>query len=302
MSFSADVKQEIAGQIPAAKHCREAALGAMIECQGSFSRDDSGRIFISFSTDNPAVAGKYFTLLQKTTNINTAWQEPGHRSETDLGSMGSKEAEAFCRRISDADRLLKRNCCRRAYLREYFLCCGSVTDPKREYHLEFITAGEKAADHLIKVLYSWGIQARMTRRKKNFAVYLKDSAAIGEVLSLIGAHSAYLEFENTLILKEMRNTINRRVNFETANIVKAVDAAQRQIDDIRLLEKKGALKALPDVLQQMARLRLQYPDATLKELGAMLNPPVGKSGVNHRLRRLSEIADEARTGDSGGEL
>ena len=302
MSFSSDVKKEIANLVPAAKHCGEAALGALIECQGSFSRDDAGHLILSFSTDNSAVAGKYFTLLQKTTNINTTWHEPGCRSETDLDSMGMEEAEAFCRRLSDTERLLKRECCKRAWLREFFLCSGSVTNPSREYHLEFITAEEKTAEKLIKVLSAWGIQGRMTRRKKNIAVYLKDSAAIGEILSLIGAHSAYLELENTLILKEMRNTINRRVNLETANIVKAVDAAQRQIDDIQLLERKGALKALPDVLQQMARLRLQYPDATLKELGAMLNPPVGKSGVNHRLRRLSEIADEARTGDSGGEL
>ena len=305
MSFSSRAKEEIAGIVPQARHCREAALCAVMECAGGFlyegssASSDTKPSGIRLDSDNHLVQGKFFTILQKATNICFTWQFQGVKGEiTDNDADGAGIAAVYeiCQKT---DRLLEqRECCRRAWLREVFLCTGSVTDPAREYHMEFACGKGSLADRLIRVLSVLGIPAKETRRKNNRVVYIKDSAAIGDVLSLTGAHTCYLELENALILKDMRNSINRRVNFETANIVKAVGAAQRQIDDIRLLEKRGVLKTLPETLQQIASVRLQYPDATLKELGASLNPPVGKSGVNHRLRRLQELA--AQSDDLGG--
>ena len=294
MSFSSEAKKEILKILPSARHCREAALCALLGCTGTFRTDEDGVLHFLPVSENADILGKCFTLLSKATNIRFTW----HDTRYDLPADAVQKAYALYT-VPFEERLAKE-CCRKAWLREMFLCLGSVTDPAREYHMEFACPHETEADRLVKVLASLGIQARVTRRKKNHVVYIKDSAAIGDVLLMIGAHTSYLELENALILKDMRNSINRRVNFETANIVKAVGAAQRQIDDIRLLEKKGVLKHLPDTLRQIAEVRLEYPDATLKELGAHLNPPVGKSGVNHRLRRLSEIA--AQSDDSGGEL
>lgn len=325
MSFSSEAKKEIRRVVPSARHCREAALCALLGCAGEFRQAEDGTLRLLLWSDNGDLLGKCFTLLQKTTNIRFTWHNPEEKGEVSVAvpsediqqdNMAAATAKATAAATAKAtaeavqkvhalyavpfEQRMAKECCRKAWLREMFLCLGSVTDPSREYHMEFACPCEQDADRLVKVLASLGIQARVTRRKKNHVVYIKDSAAIGDVLLMIGAHAAYLELENALILKDMRNSINRRVNFETANIVKAVGAAQRQIDDIRLLEKKGVLKNLPDTLRQIAEVRLEYPDATLKELGAHLNPPVGKSGVNHRLRRLSEIA--AQSDVSGGEL
>ena len=138
------------------------------------------------------------------------------------------------------------------------------------------------------------MDARIVQRKKSYVVYVKEGAQIVDLLGLMGASRAVMELENIRILKEMRNSVNRQVNCETANINKTVNAAVKQIEDIRYIERVKGFESLRDNLAEIAGLRLQYPEATLKELGMMLNPQVGKSGVNHRLRKLSVIADELR--------
>jgi hypothetical protein len=189
-----------------------------------------------------------------------------------------------------SETLLLKPCCRRSYIREMFLCTGSVNDPRGKYHLEFSCPKQTQAEQLMKVLRSFSLEARTVRRGKYSVVYIKEASDITDVLNLMGAPVSLMEMENQRILKELRGSVNRRVNCETANISKAVGAAQRQLEDIRLLQKEGILPTIPENLREMAELRLEYPDLSLRELGELANPPVGKSGVNHRLRKLSEIA------------
>jgi len=190
--------------------------------------------------------------------------------------------------------LLKNACCQRAFLRGAFLGAGSISDPQKGYHMEFVCQDEAKALQLQQVIQGFAVDAKIVIRKKYYVVYLKEGTAIVDLLNIMGAHVSLMNLENLRIVKEMRNSINRRVNCETANISKTVNAATRQIEDIEYLRDHYGLHKLPAALRQMAEVRLEYPDAPLKELGEYLDPPVGKSGVNHRLRKLSELADKIR--------
>ena len=190
--------------------------------------------------------------------------------------------------------LTQQSCCKRAFIRGAFLASGSISDPEKGYHFEIVTQDERKATHLQEIICSFQIDAKIVLRKKSYVVYVKEGAQIVDMLAIMEANVALMNLENIRILKEMRNSVNRKVNCETANINKTVNAAVKQIEDIRLIEQKKGFHNLNEGLAEIAELRLQYPEATLKELGMMLNPQVGKSGVNHRLRKLSEIADELR--------
>lgn len=186
---------------------------------------------------------------------------------------------------------------KRELLRKLFIEKGSLSDPERFYHMEFVCNSEEEADELIAVIAEFGIEARPAVRNKHIIVYIKDSEAIFDMLNILGAHKSLMEFENVRILKEMREDVQRKVNCETANINKTVSAAVRQIEDIICIRDRIGLNSLPAALCEVAKLRLEKPDATLKELGEMLSPPVSKSGVNHRLNKLSGIADKLRKSD-----
>ena len=208
--------------------------------------------------------------------------------------------EAFIQKIGNLNEpvsnlLIKNSCCQRAFLRGAFLSIGSMSDPQKSYHLEFVCTDEDKARQLQSVIQGFEIDAKIVLRKKYYVVYLKEGSGIVDLLNVCEAPVALMNLENLRILKEMRNSINRRVNCEAANITKTVNAATRQIEDIEYLRDYYGFQKLPDNLRQMAEVRLEYPDAPLKELGDYLDPPVGKSGVNHRLRKLSELADRLRT-------
>ena len=188
--------------------------------------------------------------------------------------------------------LIQQSCCKRAYIRGAFLSSGSVSDPGKAYHFEIVCRTAAQSAQLQHAINSFDIDARIVPRKKNQVVYVKEGAHIVDLLNVMEAHTALMNLENVRIVKEMRNSVNRQVNCETANISKIVNAAVRQIEDIRLIQKNKGIESLPEHLKEIALLRLAYPDAPLKELGMYLNPPVGKSGVNHRLRRISEIAEK----------
>lgn len=314
MSFSSDVKAEIAADIPSARHCRTASLAAFLSCIGRFEGgpEDGYRLFLT--NDNGEAYRKCFTLVRKTINISTVSLNSVHRERRDqrgwtqagISSEAVKELAVklmICdkdgkllenRGMTVAPGLLKRSCCKRNYIRDLFLCCGSVSDPRKEYHLEWSCSTVEQASQLQGILQSFGKEAKAVLRKKFYVVYFKDSADIVDLLNLMGAPVSMMEMENQRILKELRNSVNRRVNCEAANIGKTVSASRKQISDIRYLEEKGVLKTLPESLRKMAELRLQYPDTPLRELGDLAIPPIGKSGVNHRLRRLSEIAQKHR--------
>lgn len=287
MSFSANIKEELAKHITPARHCQIAELAAIMHFCGQYGEDKEGNLTIGFQTENEAVVRKGFTLLKKTYNIDIGVGINGQEKANLIAKTGdlSKPVDPL---------LIKSACCRRAFLRGAFLCCGSMSDPSKGYHLEFVCADETQAEQLQEVIGTFDIEAKIIQRKKYYVVYLKEGAGIVDLLNVMEAHRSLMELENLRILKEMRNSINRRVNCETANIGKTVQAATRQVEDILFIKEHYGFSKLPDNLREMAEVRLEYPDAALKELGEYLSPPVGKSGVNHRLRKLSELADKLR--------
>ena len=226
--------------------------------------------------------------MKKTYNIDAGVVIDGGTKEKLIAKFGvlSEPVDAL---------LIKNACCRRSFLRGAFLCCGSMSAPEKGYHLEFVCAHEKQAEQLKEIITQFDIEAKIVSRKKYFVVYLKEGAGIVDLLNVMEAHVALMELENLRIVKEVRNSINRRVNCEAANISKTVHASARQVEDIEYIKEHYGFLRLPDNLREMAEVRLEYPDAALKELGQYLNPPVGKSGVNHRLRKLSELADRLRS-------
>lgn len=320
MSFSSEVKAEIASDIPSARHCRIASAAVLLTCIGRFERDPDGKYRLLLSQDNSEALRKCFTLVCKTSNIrtvmcspvNTGGREPRGWLQADLSSDTVRELAQKIRACDSAGNLrgdddctvpaelLGRSCCRRNYVRDLFLCCGSVSDPRKEYHLEWSCGSKEQASQLKEILLSFGKEAKAVLRKKVHVVYFKDSEDIVDLLNLMGAPISMMEMENQRILKGLRNSVNRRVNCETANIGKTVSASRKQISDITFLEESGILRTLPESLRKMAELRLQYPDTPLRELGDLAVPPIGKSGVNHRLRRLTEIAEKYRSDPRSG--
>ena len=312
MSFSGMVKEELSRHMGAGRHCRIAELAAIYTFCGALGQDPDGKSTLRFQTENEALARKSFTLLQKTFNIETGVSnsQSGYFQKGNLYCISVTDQEKI-REILDSTKIkvlgigenmlrvtnsivYQRDCCKRAYIRGAFLCAGSISDPNRGYHLEIVCPCEEIGVQLQEIIRSFHIDAKIVLRKKSYVLYVKEGAQIVDMLAVMEANVALMDFENIRILKEMRNTINRKVNCETANINKTVNAAVKQSDDIRLIEAKMGLESLDEGLEEIARLRLQYPEATLKELGLMLNPQVGKSGVNHRLRKLSMLADDLR--------
>ena len=309
MSFSGNIKEEISRQLSPARHCQIAELAAIISMCGAVMIDSRGHAALKIHTENLAVARKSFTLLQKTFNIELMRVYKGNGYALELNEQDTKtvlqaielsEGEPLENCVADS-RLLLRNCCRRAFVRGCFLASGSISAPQKGYHFEIVCSDEQKAEQLRELIRSFEIDAKIVMRKKSYVVYVKEGAQIVDMLAVMEANVALMDLENIRILKEMRNSVNRKVNCETANINKTVNAAVKQMEDIKLVRQKIGFEQLNEGLAQVAELRMQYPEATLKELGMMLSPQVGKSGVNHRLRKLSAMADELRE-KQGGEL
>ena len=294
MSFSGDVKKELSALAGTARHCRIAELSAIICFAGNLSISD-GDIRLRLETGNACLKEKYRLLLSLLFSIELISEElTGEDVYKVLESVKvfDRQKGRF-RNMEMADGLLiQQPCCKRAFIRGAFLASGSMSDPDKSYHFEIVCNTMKQAGQLQSVISSFEVDARIVPRKKNQIVYVKEGAHIVDLLNIMEAHVSLMNLENVRIVKEMRNFVNRQVNCETANISKSVNAAVRQIEDICYIRDKNGLESLPDHLKEIALLRLEYPDVSLKELGAYLNPPVGKSGVNHRLRRISEIAEE----------
>jgi len=182
----------------------------------------------------------------------------------------------------------------RLCIREAFIKSGSMNDPNKKYHLEIMFKTKKKAEEMQQLLNNFYIHPKVIKREKEYMLYLKEGEEISEFLALIGANSSVIKFEEVRVLKETRNDINRLVNCETANLNKTINAAVKQIEDIKLIKKKRKFSSLPENLQEIAELRLKNPDISLIELGKMLKEPIGKSGVNHRLKKLGQIAEDLR--------
>ena len=180
-------------------------------------------------------------------------------------------------------------------IRDAFLQSGSISDPEKFYHLEIVFTSYDDAQTIKKLIDGFGLDGKIVERKGHYVVYLKEGAQIADMLRIMEAPMALMEFENIRIVKEMRNSINRQVNCEAANLGKTISAAVKQVEDIKFICSKVGLDNLPESLAETAKKRLEYPEATLKELGELMDPPLGKSGVNHRLKRLSELAEDLRS-------
>ena len=278
MSFSAEVKEELQKQVGKSRHCQIAELAAMIAFDG-------------IGIENHLLNEKYQALVGE---LFPGEKDVAEWRILELVKMGDEKQQKPEINSTVNGLLLQQVCCRRAFLRGAFLAGGSISDPNKSYHFEIVCKTLEQAEQLRDIINSFAMEAKIVERKKHQVVYLKEGAQIVDMLNIMEAHVALMNLENVRILKEMRNSVNRQVNCETANINKTVNAAVKQIEDIKFIQEKGRLQELPDNLYEMAQVRLEHPEAPLKELGAYLNPPVGKSGVNHRLRKISEIAENMR--------
>lgn len=296
MSFSGEVKQELAREYVKARHCELSELLALTTFAGRLQESPSDGWEVRYYTENRLVAIKCFTLIKKTFKIIPDVMIRKYPQQTSTGyhlrACGSELLAIRHARPQAA-------CCKRAYIRGAFLCSGSVSDPSKSYHFEIVCENPAQAEFLQQTINSFDARAKIVQRKKAYVVYLKEGSQIVDILNIMGAHVALMELENVRILKDMRNTVNRKVNCETANINKTVSAAVRQVEDISYIRDRIGLEQIPENLRDMAITRLTYPEASLKELGALLATPVGKSGVNHRLRKISEIAENLRKGNRG---
>lgn len=313
MSFSSKVKEELSRQETPARHCRIAETAAIISLCGKILISENDQYSIKVHTENVSVARKYFTLLKKTFNISTDISIRKNtylnKSRTYMIEIRSHEDSLMVLRatklLDDHGEILEnlsvvknvviqQQCCRRAFIRGAFLASGSISDPEKFYHFEIVCATEAKAKQLQAIIAAFNLDAKIVLRKKYFVVYIKEGSQIVDILNVMEAPVALMELENIRIFKEMRNSVNRQVNCETANIHKTVSAAVKQIEDIEYIRDTIGFGKLPRNLAEMAGVRLEKPEATLKELGEALDPPVGKSGVNHRLRKLCETAQKLR--------
>ena len=321
MSFSSKLKEELSRQISPARHCQIAEMAAIISLCGKIMISEDDRYTIKIHTENVAVARKYFTLLKKTFNISTdvSIRRNAYLNKNRTYTVTIREHEDALR-VLHAVKLLDENgevgenlnvvqnvviqqsCCRRAFIRGAFLSSGSISDPEKFYHFEIVCATEEKAEQLKNIIATFDLEAKIVKRKRYYVAYIKEGNQIVDILNVMEAPITLMELENIRILKDMRNSVNRQVNCETANINKTVSAAVKQIEDIEYIRDTIGLDDLPNNLREVARERLERPESTLKELGEALDPPVGKSGVNHRLRKLCDLAGRLRTTGMGSRM
>lgn len=297
MSFSSEAKKEMAAVLPDKVCCRAAQAYGMLECGHAFSGTE-----ISLLTEQEPVAQLYDrlvsrvcgiprperqTLRRRTTLYTSQITDPEHRQKV-LDRFGHNPPPVSLR-LNRAN--LECDACAQAFLRGAFLACGAVTDPEHDYHLEFSTPHYNFSRDLMALLREWDFPAKTTTRGGAYIVYIKESERIEDCLTFLGATRASLELMGVKMVKSIRNDTNRRINFENANIDKTVQAAGAQMDALRKIDETCGLAALPEDLQAVAKIRLEHPEMSLRDLGAALSPPLSRSGVNHRLQRILQFAD-----------
>ncbi|APF29047.1 TPA: DNA-binding protein WhiA [Clostridium botulinum] len=314
MSFSLKVKNEVCKHIEINKQEAIAELSAIMKVSGTLLFTNKQFNF-KITTENAAIARLVFKILKEHFGIHTEImikknnslkknniyiilisEEEGVKSLLKEVGIIKETINVFSLDYNIPKNIIECDECRRAYIRGAFLGGGSISNPEKTYHLEFVTHNEDYAKDLSNLINSYNLNSKVIKRKNSYIIYLKEGEQIVDLLNIIGAHASLLELENVRIMKEMRNNVNRLVNCETANLSKTVNAAVRQVESIKFIEREIGLGRLPKNLRDVAELRIKYPDESLRELGKMLNPPVGKSGVNHRLRRIEKIADELKQG------
>lgn len=312
LSFSTTTKSEIARISIDQKCCQAVALATFLELNGTYSVTGT-RAYLVFSSENAAIARRFYQISKGLLACNPviSVSRRNHFKKNNVYSVRIAADKNVRQRLSDlgleivdrgfvwtaADNDESSGCCSKIFLRSAFLATGSVINPQRGYHLEIASSSEAVASRITKVMGDYGLKPGLIPRKQCHVVYLKEADQIAEFLNIIGAHTAMLKMESIRTIKGMRNKVNRLINCETANINKSINASLKQIENITVIRKTIGLERLPESLRKIAVLRLENPDASLKELGEMLNPPVGKSGVNHRMRKIEQIADKIQGRD-----
>lgn len=312
MSFSATVKDELI-RLPLGKSCCILSeLSALTQTSGSLALRGLGRVQVTYRVENAALARRIFLLL-RTLGITAKLHFVQHSRlggrRTCVLTLGDQDSQTllialhmmeqdeeghiFLRRTAPRHPMT-RQCCRRAFLRGAFLGCGSMNNPDKSYHFEWVAEDQSLRQTLAKLLDKCGLPLHEHIRKGQNVIYLKGAQQIADMLALMGASQAVLEMENIRIKKQMRGEANRAANCDEHNSERMLNAADEQIQAIKLISIQRGLFTLPPGLQEMARLRLEHTSLSLAELGQLLSPPVGKSGVNHRMRRLMDIAKEIR--------
>ena len=297
MSFSSDVKSEISKTENISSCCFHAQVYGLV-LFAHFSKYN-----LSITSENSDVFELYLSYLKDYCGVNPTISNTGTKKLTAYLKTDDEKSKVFDKfghsltetslRINRAN--ISEECCQSAFLRGAFLACGTVTDPERGYHLEFVVPYKRLCMDFMKFMDELGLKPKYIIRKGNHIIYFKDSESIEDILAIIGAQSASLHIMGIKIEKDVKNTVNRRLNFEISNINKTVNAAKQQVEAIELIEKTMGISALPDNLQELARLRLDNPEASLSELKKLLDEPITRSGINHRLSRIVKIAEKIKT-------
>lgn len=311
MSFASETKKELT-QVEAEDHCLKAEVSALIRMNGTLSFANK-QWSLDVQTENAAIARRLYTIMKKlySYNVELLVRKKMRLKKNNVYICrireGTRELLTDLSIISDdfqfqhviSQELIQQESQKRAYLRGAFLAGGSVNNPETSaYHLEIYSLHQQHGEALMHLMNGFQLNAKTIERKKGFVTYLKEAEKISDFLNIAGAHQAMMKFEDVRIIRDMRNSVNRIVNCETANLNKTIGAALRQVDNIRFIENTVGLEQLPEKLREIARLRVEYQDVTLKELGEMVSTGiVSKSGVNHRLRKIDEIAESLRRGE-----
>ncbi len=313
MSFSADIRQELSRVSADKKCCAIAEINGAVLGSGGLTFKGFGRYALTVGVGGSDAAQRYLKLFKRFLHADCqmaalksarlggqtryAVSPPAAELPRVLNELRLlDEGQPFGMRSVPASEVVLRDCCKRSFLRGLFLAGGSTGDPQKAYHFEIAVGDEALCAFAEEMLGALDLPARRVQRKTQYVVYMKDGGHMAEALTLIGAHKALLALENVRIVKEIRNEANRQANCDTANVDKALAAAEQQISVIEVIEKKMSVEALPGPLREVAEMRLKYPDASLAEIGGMLTPAIGKSGVKARMRKLEALAEELVNG------
>jgi len=312
MSFASETKKELTN-LEVKDCCGRAELSALIQMNGSLSFTNK-KVIVDIQTENAAIARRIYTLIKRnyTVTVELLVRKKMRLKKNNVYIVRLAEEarhiledlkiinEGFEFTTSISLELIRKKCCKRSYLRGAFLAGGSVNNPETSsYHLEISSLYKEHTESLCELMNLFDLNSKILERKKGFITYLKEAEKITDFLIIIGANNALLKFEDIRIVRDMRNSVNRLVNCETANLNKTIGAAIRQVENIKYIDRTIGLQVLPEKLREIAGLRVSYQDVTLKELGEMVSGGnISKSGINHRLRKIDEIADKLRKGQS----
>ena len=308
MSFSSELKEELS---KISNHnnecCKLAELAGYLITNCNVVKEN-GEFVLKMTTENVSAIRRVYnafknlygiepiTNVNKTNTENVSLYELTVQNKKDLQRIFSNALVNIDSNlqiiVDDYGKIKQKDCCKRSFIRGVFLGSGSITTPENSYHLEIVLNNVQNANFINGILHDIGINAKIIKRKKMTVIYIKDAEEISNFLALIGSNKGTISYEQTRVMKEYRNNVNRRINCEVANLDKTAMAASKQLNDILFLKKKNAFETLPKELKEIAKLREKYPQASFEKLGEMLEPKLSKAGVSHRFKKIATIAEE----------